>query len=238
MVRLLEGLAAARIGDTFNQYRETGGDDVSREAPAIRRQNLLRYLAQRQRAPVLVAAEAAGWRGARYSGLCLLSERQFAASPEDPDGYQRSSNHPRGWAEPSAAVVQGVLREGGWNGRVLLFNVVPSHPAGPTPHSNRRPTHAEAVEGSRFLFALLDIVRPRHVAAIGRVAAGVLGEVPVIRHPSHGGAARCRTGLRELLSVWLPPTDPAPGDASRSTSRQPESAIPSRGVVRQASGPE
>ena len=76
--RLIEDLAAADIGVTFNQYRSSDGDDVGPEAPAIRRDNLYSYLAARLEAPVLLVAEAAGWRGARYSGLCLCCERQLS----------------------------------------------------------------------------------------------------------------------------------------------------------------
>lgn len=199
---LVEDLVRARIGATFNQYAETGGDDAGPAAPLIRRENLRRHLHAHARAPVLAVAEAAGWRGARYSGLVLLCERQLAE-----DGpYRRSSCHPRGWSEPSATIVQSALAAGGWSGEVLLWNVVPTHPAGATPHSNRPPRRAELDAGTALLRRLIDTVRPRHVVAIGRLAAAALGDgVPVVRHPANGGATACRRGLRTLLSEWLWP---------------------------------
>jgi hypothetical protein len=200
---LLDRLAGARIGGTFNQYRETGGDDAGSASPGIRLSNLRLYLRARLDAPVLLVAEAAGWRGARYSGLCLCSERQMLAGAAGPGPYRASSRHPRGWSEPSAAVVQGVLARGGWSLQVVLANVVPTHPAGPLPHSNRPPTRAEVAAGMVLLDRLVAILRPRHVAAIGRVAGSALGGVPVVRHPSHGGAARCRDELVPLLGGWL-----------------------------------
>jgi uracil-DNA glycosylase len=120
--------------------------------------------------------------------------------------YRRSSRHPRGWSEPSATIVQSALAAGGWTGSVLLWNLVPTHPAGAGPHSNRSPTRAEAAAGAVFLQRLLDIVRPRHVVAIGRFAASALGEdVPCVRHPANAGATACRAGLASLLGGWLGP---------------------------------
>jgi len=198
--RLVADLAAMRLGGTFNQYAEWGGDDCGPEAPLIRRENLRHQLHARRDAPVVAVAEAAGWRGARYSGLVLLCERQLAAGGP----YRRSSRHPRGWSEPSATIVQSALAAGAWTESVLLWNLVPTHPAGADPHSNRRPTRAELDAGAGVLRRLLDTVRPRHVVAIGRLAGAALGDgVPVVRHPANGGATACRAGLGALLSEWL-----------------------------------
>jgi len=195
-------LAAARIGDTFNQYRETGGDDRGADAPVVRRSNLLHHLLQRIDAPVVLVAEAAGWRGARYSGLCLYCERQI---DESSTPQRRTSTHPRGWLEPSATVVQSAIAP--WAGSVLLWNAVPTHPRRDSiDNSNRTPTRSELTEGAQWLFRLLAIIEPQHVAAIGRSAARVLGpDVGAVRHPSHGGAVATYEGVRRLLGGWLGP---------------------------------
>jgi len=100
--------------------------------------------------------------------------------------------------------VQSALAAGAWTESVLLWNLVPTHPAGADPHSNRRPTRAELDAGAGVLRRLLDTVRPRHVVAIGRLAGAALGDgVPVVRHPANGGATACRAGLGALLSEWL-----------------------------------
>ncbi|HEY6379892.1 MAG TPA: uracil-DNA glycosylase [Candidatus Dormibacteraeota bacterium] len=206
MDAFVHNLAAARIGATFNQYCEGGAADRDpATAAAVRRANLRAYLRAHAQAPVVAVAEAAGWRGARYSGIPLLSERLIddAAGP-----YRRTSTAPGGFAEASASIVQEVLRAGGWVDAVLLWNVVPTHPAGSTPHSNRALRSAEVVAGQEFLLLLLDLVRPRHLVAIGRTAAAALppglGAVEV-RHPAHGGATQCRTALKSLLCAWLGP---------------------------------
>ena len=162
-------LARARIGETFNQYA------ASRRL----RRRLAAYLASRSDAPILLVGEAAGYRGARVSGIPFTSERQLTGV---------------GPAEASATIVHRVLAELRLEEQVLLWNVVPTHPG--TPSSNRRPTRAELKEGARFLEQL---ARGRHVIAVGRLAQAATG-APYVRHPSRGGARRFRAGLLQSLS--------------------------------------
>ena len=67
---LLADLGKARIGRTFNQYRETGPDDVP-GAGAIRLANLRAYLEARRGADIVALGEAAGYQGMRWSGIAL-----------------------------------------------------------------------------------------------------------------------------------------------------------------------
>jgi len=198
---LIDDLAGARIGATFNQYRDTDGDDAGPDAPRVRRENLFHYLEARRGAPVLLLAEAAGWRGARYSGLCLYSERQIdeATTP-----LRRTSRHPGGWSEPSATIVQRAIAP--WADRVVLWNLVPTHPRrDDMPHTNRAPRRDELVEGARWTRRLADLLEPAHIGAIGRLAAAALSDdVPAVRHPAHGGATASTQQLRTLLQQWLP----------------------------------
>jgi uracil-DNA glycosylase len=161
-------LARARIGATFNQYRRS----------RLRRERLAAYLRSRATAPVLLVGEAAGYRGARISGLPFTSERQLTGA---------------GPAEASATIVHRVLHELGVEDEVLLWNVVPTHPG--TATSNRAPQRAEIRAGLPFLERLAS---GRRVIAVGRVAEAALG-APYLRHPSHGGAEAFRRGLAEAL---------------------------------------
>ena len=167
----VNALATARIGDTFNQY---AGSEL--------RCARLRMHLERDADTVLVG-EAAGYRGARVSGIAFTSERQLTGS---------------GPAEASATIVHRVLAELGLEESVLLWNVVPTHPG--TAGSNRRPTRGE-VEAARPFLA--EIVRGRRVIAVGRLAARAL-EAPYVRHPSHGGAAPFSEGLRSYFAT-IPP---------------------------------
>jgi uracil DNA glycosylase superfamily protein len=202
--RLVDDLARVTIGRTFNQYRDSGAEDrdPSMAAP-VRVANLRAYLRGSEGCSVLAVAEAAGWRGARYTGIPLLSERQI---DEEHCQFRRTSTHPRGFAEPSATIVRGVLREGGWERHVLVWNAVPTHPFAASPHSNRPPTRAEVQAGRDLLIRLAGIVRPRHVVALGRTAAAAIPaemDAAAVRHPAQGGATLCRVQLRALLARWL-----------------------------------
>ena len=167
MGTLVERLAQARIGDTFNQYRD-----------ARLAQRLDRYLDSRADAPLLLVGEAAGYRGARVSGIPFTSERQLTGE---------------GPAEATATIVHGVLAELGLADDVLLWNVVPTHPG--TRSSNRAPTRAEVAAARPFLD---ELARGRRLIGLGRVAEAALG-CPYVRHPSRGGAAAFRAGLVESL---------------------------------------
>ena len=157
----------ARIGATFNFYRDGPG-------AAARRERLRAYLEARQDATLLLVGEAAGYRGARVSGLPFTSERQLTGG---------------GPAEASATIVHRVLAELGLEESVLLWNVVPTHPG--TATSNRPPRSDEIAAGIPFA---LELARGRRVVAVGRCAEAAL-DAPYVRHPSHGGAAEFRAGL-------------------------------------------
>src|SRR5207248_3863831 len=141
MEELIERLTRATIGSTFNFYRD--GDDA-----AARRERLRAYLEARAEAPILLVGEAAGYRGARVSGIPFTSERQLTG---------------RGPAEASATIVHRVLGELELEESVLLWNVVPTHPGSST--SNRRPTRAEVEQARPFLD---ELAAGRRTIAVGR----------------------------------------------------------------------
>jgi uracil-DNA glycosylase len=173
---LVAELSDASIGSTFNQYRQ---------GPRARllRHRLEGYLGARAGASVVLVGEAAGYRGARVSGIPFTSERQLSG---------------RGPAEATATIVHRVLAELALEERVLLWNVVPTHPG--TASSNRPPTGVEIAAGARFVERL---AAGRSVIAVGRIAQRALG-ASYLRHPSHGGAAEFRAGLVELLARGVP----------------------------------
>jgi uracil-DNA glycosylase family 4 len=165
-VDIVDRLARARIGATYNQYASS----------ELRRERLRAHLDRD--VELLLVGEAAGYRGARVSGVPFTSERQLTGE---------------GPAEATATIVHRVLRELGIEDDVLLWNVVPTHPG--TATSNRRPTRAEVDAARPFLAQL---ARGRRVIAVGRLAAATLG-APYVRHPSHGGAADFAAGLRRAV---------------------------------------
>jgi uracil-DNA glycosylase len=164
---LVARLASAQIGATYNQYADS----------ELRRDRLLAHL--ERDAPTILVGEAAGYRGARVSGVAFTSERQLTGA---------------GPSEASATIVHRVLCELGIEDEVLLWNVVPTHPG--TERSNRRPTRTEVAASRPFL---AELTRGRRVVAVGRLAADVL-EAPYVRHPAHGGAGLFAQGLRAALA--------------------------------------
>ena len=112
-LELVDRLARARIGRTYNQYAHS----------PLCRGRLERYLDARRHAAVVLVGEAAGYRGARVSGIPFTSERQLTGE---------------GPAEATATIVHRVLAHLGVEDEVLLWNVVPTHPGSEA--SNRRPT--------------------------------------------------------------------------------------------------
>ncbi len=195
---MLRELPTLTIGTTFNQFRDTGPDDVP-DAPAIRLANLRHYLEERREAHVIAVGEAAGYQGMRWSGIAFTSERDLLrwGPPYRPTCRRRH------WSEPSGTIVHGVLDELGAERRVILWNTVPTHPHLPgRPLSNRRPTRAEIMHGVAYARRLVEIVQPRLLVGVGRIATEALDERAVyVRHPAQSGATAFRTGMREILGA-------------------------------------
>ena len=164
-------LTEARIGETFNFYR-----DGPRAALLCDR--LIAYLEAKADTDVLLVAEAPGYRGARVSGIPLTSERQLTGA---------------GPAEATATIVHRVLAELGATDRVLLWNIVPTHPG--DEGSNRRPTQVEVAAGLPFVE---ELAQGRLVIPVGRLAQGALGG-SFVRHPARGGAGEFCRGLAAIL---------------------------------------
>jgi uracil-DNA glycosylase len=166
-IAFVERLAAARIGSTFNQYAVS----------SLRCERLASFLEANESSPVILIGEAAGYRGARISGIPFTSERQLTGS---------------GPAEATATIVHRVLAELEITD-AMLWNVVPTHPG--TERSNRSPTRSEIKSSLPFLS---ELASGRRVVAVGRLAAAVTG-AHYVRHPSHGGASH----FREMLASCL-----------------------------------
>jgi uracil-DNA glycosylase len=172
-VDIVDELANARIGNTYNQY-------VSGPRAHLLRARLATYLSARSAAPILLVGEAPGYRGARVSGLPFTSERQLTGD---------------GPGEATATIVQRVLAELGLVDEVLLWNVVPTHPG--TETSNRAPTRLEVRSGLAFAERLAP---GRRVIAVGRVASMALS-APYVRHPARGGATCFAAQLGRLVEA-------------------------------------
>jgi uracil-DNA glycosylase len=183
-------------------------------ANALRRRNLAVYLGDMlDRAPkVLLVGEAPGFRGMRITGVPFTNRTMFAGPANhfglfgSGAGYVLPPEAAGVAAEPTATVLWEVLAE--LDFLPLLWSACPWHTHVPgRPLSNRTPTPAEAALGTPFWQALTGIFPIETVLAVGNVAHQSLSrsglDVPKIRHPAHGGRARFKQGLQELLAAGM-----------------------------------
>ncbi len=193
--------AAAPTDTLFNPYLDYDEALDVPGAPQLRTANLRAYLdAFDDSPPILAVAEAPGYRGCRFSGIPLVSEKQLVDADFPIDGIPTSRDGPMG--EQSATIYARVLAER----RPLVFtwNTVAFHPHKPDqPLTNRRPTQAEIDASAPTLGALVDVLKPRVIVAVGRVAEGTLARLghasTYVRHPAQGGARKFEAGMTAIL---------------------------------------
>ncbi|WP_457973726.1 uracil-DNA glycosylase [Arthrobacter sp. D1-17] len=188
--------------------------DHSVPANELRRNNLTAYFGEMlQRAPtLLLVGEAPGFRGMRITGVPFTNRTMFQGPANHfglfgaGKGYVLPPEAAGVAAEPTATVMWEVLAE--LNVLPVLWSACPWHTHVPgQPLSNRTPTSAEAALGIPFWQDLIRLFPIEAVVAVGNIAhqslrrSGV--DVPKIRHPAHGGRARFKEGLQELLAAGM-----------------------------------
>lgn len=186
----------------FNPYlNRVDGLDLP-NAVKIRRENFRQYLSSYASNPsVFLLAEAPGPWGCRFSGVPLVSEAQLV-DPAFPLSGQASSVNEAPYAEYTAKIYWRVL--GPWFPHFFTWNSVPFHPYKPEKIlSIRNPGNREVLQFVDITKALLDIIQPQTVLAIGRKAEFALGKAGIpctyIRHPSQGGARKFEAGIEAVM---------------------------------------
>lgn len=185
----------------FNQYKDRHPELDLQEAPAIRRDNLRRYLGAYDRMPeVFLLAEAPGPWGCRFSGVPITSEAQLLDRDFPVHGRQSSvAEEPH--REYSAGIHWRVLAP--YFPAFLTWNTVAFHPHKKNPLSIRTPTNREIDSFRGVLDGFLQVIQPKYVAAVGRKAERALDRLGIehtyVRHPSQGGAKRFEEGVMEIL---------------------------------------
>jgi uracil-DNA glycosylase len=205
VTKLVDQLAALTGSERL--YNPYSGVDAGSE---VRRGNLIRYLDDmydRQPDTVLVF-EAPGYRGCRFSGIPVTSERiMMRGIPKWKlfgEGYVPTSDQVDGIAEMTATILWETLQTYA-DSPPLIWNTVPLHPHKPDqPMSNRTPTISEQRAGVVIAAAMLHVFKPSRVLAVGRIAQAMLKEQGIdaipIRHPSQGGKPDFVRGIREQFS--------------------------------------
>jgi hypothetical protein len=210
-------LAAIDLPAVFNPYRDNCPLHDRVDAAEVRRRNLRRCLeaALDVRVDTIWVARDLGYRGGRRTGVALTDEVNLAsaAAMMGGIGLERATCGPV-VAERTAAVVWRVLSH--VRQPVFLWNVFPLHPHDPhDPLSNRCHTRSERDTTWSLLLALVDMVRPKRIVAIGRDAGLALSTlhlpVYVVRHPSYGGQSEFIGGVCALYGVDAVPVSAEQG---------------------------
>ncbi len=190
----------------FNQYTN---NELATDLPNgdhIRRKNLLGYLRSfYERPSILVVGEAPGWRGCRFSGVPFTSESQLSRDALPFDG-QQSSLRTSPYEESTATIFWRQLLP--YHPRFIAWNALPYHPHKQgNSLSNRTPNQQEISAYADLLSALVQLLKPNQIIAVGRSAEHAMGimQMPAIyiRHPAHGGASSFRTGIQHLFESEL-----------------------------------
>lgn len=200
-------LQAHSLPSVFNPWRDHCVTHDLDDAPERRRENLRRFLERAMETGVstMWVGRDLGYRGGRRTGVPLTDEVHLssASSLLGDIPLVRATDGPI-VAERTAAVVWRVLAR--INHPVVLWNVFPFHPhLADDPMSNRCHTRSERDDAWPLLEALIAMIRPERIVAIGRDASTALADLGVtadsVRHPSYGGQSEFMAGMYDLYSV-------------------------------------
>ena len=217
-VRLLQNSPSGAVFNPWWQVDEQ--NDIGRNAPAIRRNQLQSYLGKRLRkANFAVIGEAVGYRGGHFSGIPMTSERLLLGrskkvrlksndffSDINPRRTSKPEKCPDGFSEPTATIVWGtLLRLGLKPAQFVVWNAFPWHSFDSRRGmlSNRMPNKSERAAGLPVLKAFLELFPCDQVVALGKIAAAQLEQLDVnahcVRHPASGGAKLFRQQMAAVV---------------------------------------
>jgi uracil-DNA glycosylase len=200
-------LAKMNLPSVFNPYGDCCPVHDRPDAASLRKRNLVRFLeaAIDSRVNTIWIARDLGYRGGRRTGIPLTDEIHLASAATLLGGVTLNrATHGPVVAERTAAIVWSLLSKIGEP--TVLWNIFPFHPhEAEDPFSNRCHTRREREATWPLLIALIAMIRPERIVAIGRDAgmalAGVDVPVRMVRHPSYGGQAEFIAGILNIYGM-------------------------------------
>lgn len=203
--RSLVGPLPSGLTGLFNPWRDCCPHDTASNGPAEKLERLALHLDCNPE--FILAGEAPGYQGCRYSGIAFTSERLLGEGtiPRIPALAERLSDRRLPFSEPSATIVWKTLYRLGIEERTLLWNAMQLHPHRPDNiWSNRTPTPEEIRLGEPALRMLIEAFPAARIVAVGKKSEGLLREmgIPIagsVRHPANGGATEFSAGLKGLM---------------------------------------
>jgi uracil-DNA glycosylase len=208
----VNAVAALRFHNCFNPYVDRCEIHDHRDAPRRRARALSAMVECAARVPIdaIWVGRDLGYRGGRRTGLALTDDVHIAPHAKRWDFVAERPTIGAAVAERTAAVIWSML--GQIDARIFLWNVFPLHPhESGQPFTNRQHNARERRAGEELLQALVALLRPARIIAIGNDAAAaadrVADEVPVIgvRHPSYGGQTEFLCQIAKLYGAALQP---------------------------------
>lgn len=204
--RFVRQLSEMHFAGSFNPYSDHCDHSDAPSASSIRRDNLSMALdsAIRRGVHSIWIGRDLGYRGGRRTGLPFTDDKSLRFWKQLLDiSPQRATTGPE-VNEKSASTVWPVAL--GLNTQIFLWNAFPFHPFEPgNPFSNRCHTRLEADSCAFTLHWLLENLRPARVIAIGLDSSKALARARInhamVRHPSYGGQAKFRAGIKQLYGV-------------------------------------
>lgn len=193
------------VSGLFNPWRDRCPHDAAGNGPVEKLNRLALHLDCNPE--FILAGEAPGYQGCRYSGIAFTSERLLGegAIPRIPALTGRLSTRRLPFSEPSATIVWKTLYRLGIAERTILWNAMQLHPYRPDNFwSNRTPSPDEIKLGEPALRILIEAFPSARIVAVGKKSEGLLRDmgIPIsgsVRHPANGGATGFATGLKELM---------------------------------------
>ena len=201
-------VSALDFENVFNPYAHRCEVYDRGDAPTIRRAMLTAMLDQASNVGVdaIWIGRDLGHRGGRRTGLALTDDIHLRTHALRWGIDVARPTHGPAVAERTAAVIWSILSK--VTAPVFLWNVFPLHPHEPDdPFTNRSHRPAERRAGEELLAALVVLLRPRQLVAIGNdasaAASRIAGRIEVvqIRHPSYGGQTEFLQRARDLYGL-------------------------------------
>lgn len=212
--KFVEMAASLRFPSVFNPYADICPIFDLADAPALRRLNLLNHLraSLEMKVDAIWVGRDLGYRGGRRTGLALTDEANLAAFSRSFGERRKFVRATRGpiVAERTAGIVwRAILR---LEKPVFTWNVFPLHPHEQQDSmTNRCHTRAERASVKPLLLALLDLLQPTKVVAIGNDAQIGLSDLGImcikVRHPSYGGVSEFESGISALNGLRVPKSE-------------------------------
>lgn len=197
-------LASLRLPSVFNPYADRCETYDLHDAAKIRADNLSALIdaALALSTRTIWVGRDLGHRGGRRTGVPLTDEVHLPIAARLFGGLTlRKATRGPSMKEQTASVVWRALAS--LPSPPFLWNVFPLHPHDVSNQlSNRSHTRGEREATAQTLEALLKMMRPTHLVAIGRDAEQALQHLGIrtttLRHPSYGGSKKFASGVQEL----------------------------------------